>query len=167
MTFEYDGELFQLGGDDLAHHGDNLLLDRSGLLLDIETEFERRVSNNRSLATFRRNPTTWELLLLLASVRDGFTDGLHEVPNAIRTRYLGPSALLKFIREQRDAGHITVLEHQKRSKRVLRIDPEIAQQLVSLLHWREEALRLRALTLPPGHAEPARPETGRTGNGRG
>jgi len=114
--------------------------ERLRLLLDTEIAFEKRVAANRGLSTFRRNPTTWELLLMLAAMREGFTEGLHEVPNAITTRYLGPSALLKFIREQRDAGLIRFLEHEKRSKRILQADPQIVDALHDLLKWRDQTL---------------------------
>lgn len=117
-----------------------MLSDRHQHLIRTEIEFERRLAAIRSLSAFRRNPTTWELLMLLVAAGDGFTDGLHEVPNATVTRYLGSSALLKFVREQRDAGYIRFLEHEKRSRRVLQIDPQIVQELIALLNWRDRAL---------------------------
>jgi len=114
--------------------------DRLNHLLETEIEFERRLWSNRGLSTFRRNPTTWELLLLLASHREGFSDGLHEAPNVISTRYLGQSALLKFIREQRDAGLIRFMEHQKRSKRILQLDPTLVDALQQALEWHAQTL---------------------------
>lgn len=129
--------------------------DRDFQLLQTEIEFERRIAGIRDLSAFRRNPTTWELFLLLASARDGFTEGLHEVPNRIGTRYLGPSALLKFIREQRDAGRIRFLEHEKRSKHVLQVDPQLVRRLLELLLWRD---RLLAETM--NRAAPGAKDTG-------
>lgn len=114
--------------------------DRDFHLVRTEIEFEQRIAARRKLSAFRRNPTTWELLLILALESEGFKKGLHEVPNEIGTRYLGSSALLKFIREQRDAGLIRFLDHEKRSKRVLQIDPDLAHELMQLLNWRKQML---------------------------
>lgn len=135
-----------------------MLSDRMRLLLDTEIAFEKRVAANRGLSTFRRNPTTWELLLMLASMREGYTEGLHEVPSAITTRYLGPSALLKFIREQRDAGLIRFLEHEKRSKRILQADPQIVAALLELLEWRDRVTGDRSSG--DGEADADRPRPG-------
>lgn len=137
-------------------------------LIDTEIEFERRIAEARGLAMFRRNPTTWELLLLLASAPDGYTEGLHEVPNTIRTRYIGSSALLKFIREQRDAGSIRFLEHEKRSKRILQADGRLVEALLRVLEWRNGALLdvQNTSTAPVPNSHPAdgqRPEASNAG----
>ena len=72
-------------------------------IIKVELEFERAVSQSRELSLFRRNPTTWELLLL-AQNENGALNGLYKTIDAVETRYLGNSALLKFVREQRDHG---------------------------------------------------------------
>jgi hypothetical protein len=126
---------------------------RSKALIEAELDFERQVAKSRGLASFRRNATAWELLMILASQPEGYTEGLHEIPAATGTRYLGRSALLKFVRSQRDAGLIEFLEHEKRSKRILRIRPDLVQELVRLLE-RRYAAKAEALSAADPAPEP-------------
>lgn len=124
---------------------------RDKALLDVEIEFERNLAKSRDLSAFRRNATTWELLLLLAREPDGAAHGLHRVTEALATRHLGNSALLKFIRDRRDAGQIAFLEHEKRNTRTLRIDPALIAELRSLLAERNAAIARALARVEPPH----------------
>lgn len=101
-------------------------------IIKVELEFERAVSQSRELSLFRRNPTTWELLLL-AQNENGALNGLYKTIDAVETKYLGNSALLKFVREQRDHGTLHFLEAEKKSKWVLQVEQRLIDELVALL----------------------------------
>ncbi|WP_127105137.1 hypothetical protein [Pararhodobacter zhoushanensis] len=112
-------------------------------IVNIELNFEREVAQSRGLSLFRRNPTTWELLLLLARYKNGSNEGVYNTIDSVGTRYLGNSALLKFIRERRDDGLVQFLEHEKKSKWTLQLNEELVAQLIELLDTRNRQL-LRA-----------------------
>ncbi|MCW1931824.1 hypothetical protein [Pararhodobacter zhoushanensis] len=112
-------------------------------IVNIELNFEREVARSRGLSLFRRNPTTWELLLLLARYKNGSNEGVYNTIDSVGTRYLGNSALLKFIRERRDDGLVQFLEHEKKSKWTLQLNEELVAQLIELLDTRNRQL-LRA-----------------------
>ena len=79
--------------------------------------FERAVFQHPHLSIFRRNATTWEVLLMLASAPEGNGPGLYEVIETVQTRALGPSALLRFLRERREEGSIVFTRNSfKQSK---------------------------------------------------
>lgn len=105
-------------------------------IVDVELEFEREIARSRELSLFRRNPTTWELLLLLAQCENGSNDGVYNTIEAVNTRYLGNSALLKFVRERRDDGLIEFVEHEKKSKWTLRLNQDLLAQLIDVLDAR-------------------------------
>lgn len=105
-------------------------------IVDIELEFEREVARSRELSIFKRNPTTWELLLLLAHFENGCHDGVYNTVEAVNTHYLGNSALLKFVRERRDDGLIQFVEHEKKSKWTLRLQEELLAKLYDVLEAR-------------------------------
>lgn len=99
--------------------------------------FERAVFRHPHLSIFRRNATTWEVLLILAAAPQGQGPGLYEVVEAVQTRALGPSALLRFLRDRRDEG--SVLFHRnprKQSKWSLSLRPDLRQALLVLLRAR-------------------------------
>lgn len=116
-------------------------------IVDIELEFEREVARSRDLSLFKRNPTTWELLLLLAHLENGSNDGVYNTIEAVRTRYLGNSALLKFVRDRRDDGLILFVEHEKKSKWTLQLHEDLIAQLFDAL----EARNRRFLDLAAPH----------------
>ncbi|WP_333829009.1 hypothetical protein [Pararhodobacter sp.] len=103
--------------------------------------FERSVSASRRLAAFRRNAATWELLLLLAAADGSDETGVYQTVDKVQSIALGSSALLKFIREQTDAGnlHLEESEH-KRSKRLIRLDPALMEELSKQLSERNRVL---------------------------
>lgn len=105
-------------------------------IVDVELEFEREIARSRELSLFRRNPSTWELLLLLAQCENGSNDGVYNTIEAVNTRYLGNSALLKFVRERRDDGLIEFVEHEKKSKWTLRLKRDLLTQLFDVLDAR-------------------------------
>lgn len=109
-------------------------------IVEIELEFERMLAQSRELSVFRRNPTTWEFLLLLAQSEQGAMDGLYSTIDAVQTRYLGNSALLKFIRERRDHGDLRFLEADKKSKWIIQVDQKLIEHLETLLRWRDDEL---------------------------
>ena len=109
----------------------------------LELEFERMISQSRELSLFKRSPTTWELLLLLALDEGGGTDGVYNTIEAVKTRYLGNSAMLKFVRERRDDGLIQFREHQKKSKWSLKLNDDLHMQLFEVLIARNQLLLAR------------------------
>lgn len=108
--------------------------------LEVELDFERRVHLSRMLSIFRRNPSTWELLLKLANQHDGGAEGIYQTIEQIETRYLGSSALLKFVRERRDEGLLEFREHTKRSKFTVSLEPSLRNELMAILDWRNAQL---------------------------
>lgn len=108
--------------------------------LEVELNFERLVHQSRALSIFRRNPSTWELLLRLAADQSGGADGVYNAIEQLETRYLGSSAMLKFVRERRDDGLLEFRENAKRSKWTVSLEPSLREELVSLLERRNDAL---------------------------
>jgi hypothetical protein len=109
-------------------------------LLALEIAFERDLFQSKLLSPFRRNPSTWELLLYLALFEDGSDQGLYNTVDNLQTRYLGESALLKFVRERRDDGLLLFTEHTKRSKWRIELNPDLREALLNALQERNAAL---------------------------
>jgi len=124
----------------------------------IELEFERDVSRSRELSLFRRNPATWELLLLLAENKNGAHDGVYDTIESVHTQYLGNSALLKFVRERRDDGLFEFLENDKKSKRTVRVQEAILEELTEILERRNDLLLSMFRERPSGLNTPS-PDT--------
>lgn len=113
-------------------------------IVDVDIDFERRIAQSRHLALFRRNPTTWELLLMLARNENGSADGVYRTLETLETGYLGNSALLKFIRERRDDGLISFLENEKRSKWTVQLFEPLQEEIMALLDHRNNDILLAA-----------------------
>lgn len=106
----------------------------------MELEMEKTISRSRGLSVFRRNATTWELLLLLASL-DGKSDlGVQNTLRSLQTDYLGQSAMLKFLRDRRADGLLQFDEHDKRSMRRIRLAPSLLAEIQTLLKARNRLL---------------------------
>lgn len=106
--------------------------------LTAELEFERALFANPQLSIFRRNATTWEVLLMLAEVDAGQGPGLYEVVGSVRTRALGPSALVSFLQERREEGSIVFTRNSlKQSKWSLSLRADLREELLTLLDQRE------------------------------
>lgn len=105
--------------------------------LAAELAFERALFASRRLSVFRRNATTWEVLLMLAAVPEGEGPGLHELVEDVRTRALGASALLLFLRDRREEGTIVFTRSaRKQSKWCLSLRPDLRRELMTLLALR-------------------------------
>ena len=124
--------------------------------LEVELKFERLVHQSRMLSVFRRNPSTWELLLRLAAEDENGLDGIYHAIEQLETRYLGSSAMLKFVRERRDDGLIEFKEHSKRSKWRVTLEPSLREELLSTLAWRNGQLLSTGHRTAP-HATTANP----------
>ena len=99
--------------------------------------FERAVFQHPRLSIFRRNATTWEVLLMLAAAPDGDGPGLYEVIDAVQTRALGPSALLRFLRDRREEGSIVFTRNSlKQSKWSLSLRTDLRRELLALINRR-------------------------------
>lgn len=99
--------------------------------------FERALFQHPKLSIFRRNATTWEVLLMLAAAPDGDGPGLYEVIDAVQTRALGPSALLRFLRDRREDGSIVFTRNSlKQSKWSLALPDDLRQDLLTLMQRR-------------------------------
>lgn len=119
--------------------------------LSVELEFEREIARSPELSLFRRNPTTWELLLLLSQAEGASNEGVYNTIESVQTRYLGDSALLKFIRERRDDGLVRFLEHEKKSKRTVQLHNDLIAQMTSVLNYRNSQLLRAESNRPTGH----------------
>lgn len=105
-------------------------------LLD-DLAFERAVFQHPHLSIFRRNATTWEVLLILAAAPEGDGPGLYEIVEGVQTRALGPSALLRFLRDRRDEGSILFHRNsRKQSKWSLSLRPDLRDELLALMQGR-------------------------------
>ncbi|MDR7127130.1 hypothetical protein [Pseudotabrizicola sp. 4114] len=109
--------------------------------LTLEIDFERQIYQSKLLSLFRRSPSTWELLLYLAQFEEGSEDGVYNTLDRLRTRYLGNSAMLKFVRERRDDGLLQFTEHTKRSKWKVSLDAELRAALFVALEERNVGLQ--------------------------
>lgn len=105
--------------------------------LSDDLAFERAVFQHPRLSIFRRNATTWEVLLMLAAAPDGDGPGLYEVIDAVQTRALGHSALLRFLRDRREDGSIVFTRNSlKQSKWSLALPGDLRQDLLTLMQRR-------------------------------
>lgn len=129
-------------GQDQAQTPRFLIPPESGRLslLRAELAFEHAVARHRELAMFRRNVATWELLLLLAGARGATVHGVHGLVDAVSTRGLGPSALLRFVRDRRDDGQLIVTpDPGKRSRQRVTLRPDLIEALLAELEVRRRA----------------------------
>lgn len=113
--------------------------------LAIDLAFERAVSRNRNLALFQRNCATWELLLVLCAAPETDKPGVYELIEGLRSKGLGQSALLRFVRDRRDDGLLVFDRHaRKKSKMHIRLSPAVESALTALLMDRAEAMRTQS-----------------------
>ena len=110
-------------------------------ILDVELQFELLINKSPELSVFRRNASTWELLLRMAAEEDGMIEGLYNAIEQLETQYLGSSAMLKFIREHREDGLLEFRKHTKLSTWRLSLKPSVREELLALLQWRDNQLR--------------------------
>lgn len=111
-----------------------------GALLRAELAFEHAIARSRDLALFRRNAATWELLLAIASAPGGLDCGVHGLAHSIQARGLGPSALLRFLRERGADGQLDLSpDPAKRSRQRISLHPDLAQRLHDALAQRQRA----------------------------
>lgn len=106
-----------------------------------ELAYVRAASASRRLAPFFRNAATWELALLLAIAQGGDEASVYNSVEAVMSKALGKSALLKFIHEQSQAGNLHLEESAvKRSKRIIRLDRTVEEEMAELLDRRKDLL---------------------------
>jgi hypothetical protein len=109
----------------------------SAHLLQTELAFERAVFRHRQLSLFRRNATTWEALLMIATGHTDEGPGLYEIVETAETTALGQSALLRFLRDRRDDGSVIFRRSRhKQSKWTLEVSATLRADLLGLLHFR-------------------------------
>lgn len=121
-------------GGAVEHRPRTLVPGLGPALLQAELDFEQAIARHRDLALFRRNVATWELLLRVAREPDGVDCGVHGLVHEIGSRGLGPSALLRFIRDRRDDGHLLMSpDPGKRSRQRISLRPGLAEVLGALL----------------------------------
>lgn len=109
-------------------------------LLQSELAFERAVLKHPQLSIFRRNATTWEVLLMIAGADEEEGPGLYEIVGSVETNALGSSALLRFLRERREDGIIHFTRSpRKQSKWTLKISEALRADLLDLLRRRQPA----------------------------
>lgn len=92
-------------------------------------ETEKTALRHPDLAPFRRNPTTWELLIgTLAEERN-----IQQAIFALDTDCLGYSSLIRFVNNQIADGRLVAVPGQKRSEKILRPSPQVAEALMTLI----------------------------------
>ncbi|MCC5956548.1 MAG: hypothetical protein JJU07_10610 [Natronohydrobacter sp.] len=101
-------------------------------IIAAELAFERDVAASTVLPRFRRNGTTWELLLLLAASQGTAEDGIYQTLEQVQTSYLGKPALTKFLRDCRTEGSLTFDVHEKRSSRRMSLSEEVHAEILAL-----------------------------------
>ena len=105
--------------------------------LAAELAYVRAKSASRRLSPFYRNAAGWELAMLLAISQGNDEAGIYDTVEAITSKALGRSALLKFIQEQARAGSLHIeTSPVKRSKRIIRLDPSLVDEMTQLLERR-------------------------------
>lgn len=107
-----------------------------------ELDFERAIAANRDLALFRRNAATWELLLA-AMIADGAEQlGVYGLVESVRSKGLGNSALLRFVRDRRDDGLLVFgTDPSKKSKHRISVRDDLVDAVVTLLNRRNAAIQ--------------------------
>jgi len=108
--------------------------------LKIELDHERRLASSELLSVFRRNATTWEMLLLLAAEEREASNGLYNLAGRVQTGQLSSAAVLKFIRDQRGEGRLVFEPHEKRSMWRVRPDQAVLDELQTLIALRNYEL---------------------------
>jgi len=121
---------------------------------NLELEFEREIARSQILSKFRRNATSWEFMLLLAMNEGMSNEGLYNTLSMLETNYLGQSAMLKFLRDQRDEGLVNFDEHEKKSMLRLRLAPEVLAELTSILEQRNRKLSDSSFPAEDKHSLP-------------
>ncbi len=109
-------------------------------IFQIELEHELRLAACDELSVFRRNASTWELLLRLAAEEEEASDGLYNLAARVQTNHLSGAALLKFMRDQRRDGRLLFEPHVKRSKWRVRPTDTVQAALEALLEQRNRAI---------------------------
>ena len=108
--------------------------------LQIELDTFRQIARLRSYSPFHRNGTTWELLLLLAA-NDGQSElGVYNTLDQLESRYLGKSALLRFLKDRRADGLLAFDALEKRSSWGLKLNQDLHDKLTELLRDRNRKL---------------------------
>lgn len=106
-----------------------------------ELFFARAASASRRVGRFYRNAATYELFLLLAIADGSDAASIYNSVDAVESAALGHSALLKFIHEQVAAGNLHLETcGVKRSRRIIRLNPALAEELDQLLGRRSQLL---------------------------
>jgi len=108
--------------------------------LQIELDVIRKISHSRGLSAFHRNGTPWELLLLLAANEGESKLGVYNTLDRLETKYLGKSAMLKFLKDRRAEGLLTFDENEKRSSWHLSLCQEIHDSISETLRDRNHRL---------------------------
>lgn len=96
--------------------------------LELLFELEKVALGDRRLAPFRRNSTTWELLLKVS-------DGELNIQKAIRsltTDCLVYSSIIRFVSTQLQEGRLVVVPGKKRSEKILKPSADVLAALDEL-----------------------------------
>ena len=97
-------------------------------------EIEKCALSDPRLAPFRRNSTTWELLLTVASANLN----IQQAVLSLKTTCLGYSSIMRFISSQFEAGTLIVLDGAKKSEKIIKPSPDVMSALFALANIRME-----------------------------
>ena len=92
-------------------------------------ETEKSALRHPDLAPFRRNPTTWELLIGTLSEERNIQQAIF----ALDTDCLGYSSLIRFVNNQIADGRLVTVPGPKRSEKILRPSRQVAEALLTLI----------------------------------
>lgn len=79
-------------------------------------KLEKVALRDKRLAAFRRNPTTWEILLSVS--RNDLN--IHQTIKGLETDCLGYSSIIRFITAQIAEGRLIAIDGQKRSEKIIK-----------------------------------------------
>lgn len=91
----------------------------------------RSLGGNRHLADFSRNPTTWELCLLLY-LNDSLN--ISSAIGSLQTRCLSHSSIVRFIQERMAQGSILWRQGEKKSEKYIVLNPGLRREVEDYLH---------------------------------
>ena len=117
-------------------HGDRPLISASSsenpnicaAYLRFAFAFEKDALRDKRLAPFRRNSTTWELLLKITEA----DLNIQQAIRALETDCLGYSSIVRFINVQLQDGRLQAVPGQKRSEKILKPSADVCAAIAEL-----------------------------------
>lgn len=107
---------------------------RSVYALSLMLDVEKRALRHAGLAAFRRNSTTWELLLNITSSNLNIQQAIQ----SLQTNCIGYSSVMRFISSQIEAGTLVALDGAKKSEKILKPSNDVMNALSGLIDFGDD-----------------------------